>query len=138
MSKQTEITSERLAKLPAWARDHVDGLERALKRALGQVEELRAKYDGGEVRWGFPGEEVLIPGDEPVRFGHGLREGDCLIDVRWVHGKELRVSAESGSLLVQPQSSNVVRIRATSRLGSWNASDGGKPSPVQDPGGGDS
>lgn len=113
----------RIAKLPHWAQNHIDNLERRLGEEKAEVAKLRdLAYGDGETNvrvCHYNEADTLLPRDSEVSFFFG---DDARLDVR--HGSQRWRRPEDGEnyiqvyaygigapgLSVMPQSSNVIRI----------------------------
>lgn len=107
--------AEDVTRLPKWAQGRISMLEQRLGDALDHIEtlsspEANADTDTLVFSYGVRPDVKLEKG-AMIRFT--LPEGNH-VDVR-VRGTYLDVTTDHGSILAQPQSSNVMRIRA----GEW-------------------
>lgn len=116
-----EPTTEAIAKLPKWARDHIQTLK--YQRDEARTMALQGDFNDSPVTWtmGLVSEGVHLPARADVRF---RLSSQCYLDVgmREVHALAeapnaerefvLRVNAGGAwsRMLVHPQASNAVEI----------------------------
>lgn len=104
-----EAQAQREAKLPRWARWEIDRLRQDLSRA--QRELAVGPKDSNT----FAGDRPLGE-DAHIEFRLGDRETiTARIERRRNGGRFLYVASNDGQLIVQPQSSNVIKIAS----GEW-------------------
>jgi hypothetical protein len=106
----TEITDERIAKLPRWAQRHIERLERdrdSLRAKLAQIDSGESPVVWDEYNLHGEGHHA-IPARARVLFT--LPSGGVIeVSLRSDH---VEVRAERyGSIITQPTASNVLRIR---------------------------
>ena len=112
-----DISAEKLAKLPAWARDHIQTLNAEIRRLEGANLHLRGKNETGDTSPGY----ILLNGygDEPIPLGKYFRilctsgpsEG---VEIA-MDGADLSARVEDGWVSVIPKVSNVITLRRLDR-----------------------
>ena len=100
---------ERIPKLPKWAQQYIDKLE----KDIVVLEEERERVESGEtaIYWSiWPGDEHYLPDRAAftVYTEHGI------IEVSLRDGK-LRVYGYSGRLIVRPEVTNVITVEVEKR-----------------------
>jgi hypothetical protein len=102
----------KIAKLPVWAREEFDRLNRRLDEARDVARELTAgEADGWTDTYGeFP--RPVLPTGQRLRFPLDL-SGHDWIDVRR-NGDGVEIMASSG-LVIRPQVTNVVNVQLDER-----------------------
>lgn len=104
-----------ISKLPRWAQERIETLERNLKSAQQDRDEMRDGFPGSPVRvchYGL-GVDQTLPPMASIRFHVGPND-------EWIECRHERdyvyVSAGAG-IRVQPLASNTLTLHATDRFG---------------------
>ena len=122
MKADIEATAERIAKLPAWARDHIESLERKVHEAdtfITDTTTLAVRDENkGIVVNPYRDRALVLPDDATLRFW--LEPAVFAIDVHMrshlygpnrpalaISGNGLR---KSSSIIIWPSASNVVHV----------------------------
>ncbi len=100
-------------KLPRWAKDHINHLERKIK----SLESARAPHEGSKIIWGYQVDDTLphgnIPTGSPVRFMiNSLRyeHFDCRVDE-----EDNLIVSGNPSIIIQPEASNRMTVKLVRR-----------------------
>lgn len=130
MPVQNKPTEEQIAKLPAWAREHVARLERekdSLERTNGILRAAigKASPDGSNslVTFSVLMDDFPLPDSTDVRFSFG-QEGDSQIR-RYIEigfkasdlnqGKRVLYLRGSDGIVIQPHAGNMISVRLAER-----------------------
>lgn len=106
---------ERIAKLPLWVQEYITDLKRKIHLTEHMLGELKAEHEVGctgmVLRSSMDG-DVKLPDHDVYRFTLGERRTDAISVNHLVSEKGvIRVSADSGFLIVEPRASNSIHLR---------------------------
>lgn len=102
---------KRMARLPRWARMHIETLERDLASAKRQSEEIGGERETDtRMLRSYPEEPIGLPAGSRIEYGTDRR-----IEVRWQDGA-LQIMTSGGGMRIEPKVSNVILIHPEDRF----------------------
>lgn len=108
----TKPTPDQLTRLPKWAQEYIETLERAVEDSQRVITELQ-QDEPTEIYWttGIRDEKKYIPNNARIYIERGGEKHALL--VHWDRQRDmLNVAAEFNNLIVHPHSSNWIHVKS--------------------------
>lgn len=109
------MTPEQRAKLPKWAQEHIQDLERKLLQKDALIADYRKENPISSV-WYRDAERsgnIYLPEGARVRFGDSLTKNEDYVQahyVEWHGAMALRISCDLGRIAIMPSAENCVYV----------------------------
>lgn len=112
MTEQIDLPTDKVAKLPKWARESIKDMERLIARQQEEILMLRKEQTESPLTYqDYPHEPIFLPKYVTIRFAIPSKIKNAIeAKFRYEKPELVNISSDHGTLIVRPSASNSIDV----------------------------